>query len=179
MKKNKKLLMFLALNSLATSFAGTTTNQTEVKYDKLYNNMVKNIETGKSNEKNYKLIQDVLNKRNQELKDLYLQGNYIVKPEYLEWQIFFSGFYNEKNRGDNTAENAKYYSNPEKANGASTLDSSQTSLYGDTLINDHFKPYKPAPEAKFVDLGVSLHVKGVTKDMADISVTDINVPVIN
>ena len=69
MKKNKKLLMFLALNSLATSFAGTTINQTEVKYDKLYNNMVKNIETGKSNEKNYKLIQDVLNKRNQELKD--------------------------------------------------------------------------------------------------------------
>ena len=108
-----------------------------------------------------------------------MQGNYIVKPEYLEWQIFFSGFYNEKNRGDNTAENAKYYSNPEKANGASTLDSSQTSLYGDTLINDHFKPYKPATEPKFVDLGVSLHVKGVTKDMADINVTDINVPTIN
>ena len=179
MRKNKKLLMFLALNSLATSFAGTTNGQIEMKYDKLYNNMVKNIETGKSNEKNYKLIQDVLNKRNQELKDLYMQGDYIVKPEYLEWQIFFSGFYNEKNRGDNTAENAKYYSNPEKANGASTLDSSQTSFYGDTLINDHFKPYKPAQEPKFLDLGVSLHIKGISKDMADISITDVNVPIIN
>ena len=178
MKKNKKLLMFLALNSLATSFAGTTNGQTELKYDKIYSNMVKNIETGKSNEKNYKLIQDVLNKRNQELKDLYVQGDYIVKPEYLEWQIFFSGFYNEKNRGDNTAENAKYYSNPEKANGASTMYEGQ-SLYGNTLVNDHFKPYKPAQEPKFVDLGVSLHIKGVTKDMADISITDINVPTIN
>ena len=35
MRKNKKLLMFLALNSLATSFAGTT-NQVSAKYDKLY-----------------------------------------------------------------------------------------------------------------------------------------------
>ena len=98
MKKNKKLLLFLALNSLATSFAGTS-NQINVKYDKLYNNMIKNIETGKPNGSNFKLIQDVLNKRNQELKDLYLQGDYIVKPEYLEWQVFFSGFYNEKNNG--------------------------------------------------------------------------------
>ncbi|MBP9478591.1 MAG: hypothetical protein KBF12_08215 [Sebaldella sp.] len=55
MRKNKKLLMFLALNSLATSFAGTT-NQVSAKYDKLYTNMVKNLETGKSNESNYKLI---------------------------------------------------------------------------------------------------------------------------
>ena len=38
MRKNKKLLMFLALNSLATSFGGTTTNQMEIKYNKLYNN---------------------------------------------------------------------------------------------------------------------------------------------
>ena len=53
--------MFLALNSLATSFAGTI-NQANVKYNKLYTNMTKNIETGKSNESNYKLIQDVLNK---------------------------------------------------------------------------------------------------------------------
>ena len=98
MKKNKKLLMFLALNSLATSFSGST-NQIELKYDKLYTSMVKNIEIGKSNEKNYKLIQDILDKRNEELKDLYAQGDYIVKPEYLEWQIFFSGFYNKKNRG--------------------------------------------------------------------------------
>ncbi|MBP9477726.1 MAG: autotransporter domain-containing protein [Sebaldella sp.] len=61
--------------------------------------MVKNMEAGKSNESSYKLIQDVLNKRNQELKDLYLQGDYVVKPEYLEWQVFFSGFYNNSHRG--------------------------------------------------------------------------------
>ena len=103
MKKNKKLLMFLALNSLATSFSGTVTGQAEVKYDKLYNNMVKNIEAGKSNEKNYKLIQDVLDKRNRELKDLYVQGDYVVKPEYLEWQIFFTGFYNSSDRGGKKA----------------------------------------------------------------------------
>ena len=78
MGKNKKLLLFLALNSLATSFAGVTTGKIETKYDKLYTNMTKNMETGKSNEKNYKLIEDVLNKRNKELKDLSLQGDYIV-----------------------------------------------------------------------------------------------------
>ena len=50
--------------------------------------MTKNIESGKSNDKNYKLIEDVLNKRNQELKDLYMQSDYIIKPEYLEWQVF-------------------------------------------------------------------------------------------
>ena len=104
MGKNKKLLLFLALNSLATSFAGVTTGKIETKYDKLYTNMTKNMETGKSNEKNYKLIEDVLNKRNKELKDLSLQGDYIVKPEYLEWQIFFSGFYNHSNRGGSVKE---------------------------------------------------------------------------
>ena len=35
MGKNKKLLLFLALNSLATSFAGVTTGKIETKYDKL------------------------------------------------------------------------------------------------------------------------------------------------
>ena len=39
MGKNKKLLMFLALNSLATSFAGVTTGKLETKYDKLYNHI--------------------------------------------------------------------------------------------------------------------------------------------
>ena len=45
MGKNKKLLLFLALNSLATSFAGVTTGKIETKYDKLYTNMTKNMET--------------------------------------------------------------------------------------------------------------------------------------
>ena len=175
MKKNKKLLMFLALNSLATSFASTT-SQPEAKYDKLYNNMVKNIETGKSNEGNYKLIQDVLNKRNQELKDLYLQGDYIVKPEYLEWQVFFSAFYEENNRGDNTLSNAKYYSNPEKANGDSTL--GKNGINGE-ITTGNFKPYKPQQEEKFVDLGVSLNIKSITKNMSDINMLEVNIPVIN
>ena len=69
-------------------------------YDKLYNNIVKNLETDKTNVNNYKIIEDILNKRNKELKDLYLQSDYVVKPEYLEWQVFFTGFYEEKDRGD-------------------------------------------------------------------------------
>ena len=169
MKKNKKLLMFLALNSLVTSFAGTI-NQPEVKYDKLYNNMVKNIETEKSNEKNYKLIQNILNKRNQELKDLYLQSDYIVKPEYLEWQVFFSGFCGENNRGDNTLENTKYYSMPKTA---------VTSLFGGEAIDGEFKPYRTKDEAKTVNLGISMSIKGLDKEISDIKTTNINIPQIN
>ena len=178
MKKNKKLLMFMALSSLVTSFAETPTNQIETKYDKIYNDATKNIKTAQSNEKQYGLIQDILNSKNRELNDLYMQENYIVKPEYLEWQIFFSGFYNEKNRGDNTANNAKYYSNTKKTNGDSTLYDGQP-IYGDTLVDDHFKPYKPAEEPKFVELGISLDVKEITKDMSGINVMNINVPEIN
>ena len=96
MKKSKKLILsFLALNAaLPISAAGTESAATS-KYDRLYNNIVKNIETGKSNDTNYKLIENVLNQRNKELKDLYLQSDYIIKPEYLEWQIFFSGFFGQ------------------------------------------------------------------------------------
>ena len=98
MFKNKKMMFFLlAVNSLF-SMGAAESSQT-VKYDKLYGNMVKNLETGKSNEKNYKLIEEILNKRNKELKDLYAQSDYIVKPEYLEWQVFASGFYAENSRG--------------------------------------------------------------------------------
>ncbi len=100
MKKNKKLLLsILALNSIV-GIHSSASNSTQIKYEKLYSNIVKNLEIGKSNEKNYKLIEEVLNKRNRELKDLYFQNDYIVKPEYLEWQIFFNGFYAKKNRGD-------------------------------------------------------------------------------
>ena len=56
MFKNKKMMFFLlAVNSLF-SMGAAESSQT-VKYDKLYGNMVKNLETGKSNEKNYKLIE--------------------------------------------------------------------------------------------------------------------------
>ena len=99
MKKNKKLLMFLALNSVSASFAAT--GQLSAKSERIYNSIVKNIKSEKSNEKNYKLLEKILKDKNKELESLYLQNDYIVKPEYLEWQIFFSGFYNEKNRKKN------------------------------------------------------------------------------
>ena len=113
MRKNKKLLLFLALNSLALSNI-TGNKELETKHDKLYNNIVKNIETGKINYDNYKLIEKILNQKNKELKDLYLQGDYIVKPEYLEWQIFFSGFYANNHRGNDKKEEIKSYNKEAK-----------------------------------------------------------------
>ena len=97
MKKNKKLLaLLLALNAITSVFAGAEEISKSNKHNRLYTNMIRNVEKGKSNGQNYKLIKDVLNKKNKELKDLYAQGDYIVKPEYLEWQIFFTGFAAEK-----------------------------------------------------------------------------------
>ena len=97
--KNKKLFLFIALNSLAVT-TGIADNSTKVNYDKLYNKITNNMNLSKSNKENYKLIEDILNLRNKELKDLYTQGDYIIKPEYLEWQIFFSGFYEKTSRGE-------------------------------------------------------------------------------
>ena len=42
------------------------------KTDKLYNNIMKNIKADKSNNDNYKLIENILKQKNKELKDLYL-----------------------------------------------------------------------------------------------------------
>lgn len=92
MKTKDKLLLFLALNVASTPLlAGTS------KYEKLYDKMTKNLEKGKSNDESYKLIEMILNKRNKELKDLYLQNDYTIKPEFLEWQIFFTNFYSHAN----------------------------------------------------------------------------------
>ena len=122
MKPNKKLLMsFMALNAVMSSNAGASAVSKPLEYERLYNKMVKNLELNKSNSKNHKLLEQILNKRNKELQELYIQGDYIVKPEYLEWQIFFSGFYNEKQRGDNTLDNAKYYAFPETAGNKNTI----------------------------------------------------------
>ena len=52
MKKNKKLLMFLALNSVSASFAAT--GQLSAKSERIYNSIVKNIKSEKSNKKNIK-----------------------------------------------------------------------------------------------------------------------------
>ncbi len=61
MKVNNKLLMLLALNSLAV----LPGEAAESKTDKMYNNMIKNMETGKSNSNNYKLIENILKQKNQ------------------------------------------------------------------------------------------------------------------
>ncbi|MCP1224737.1 autotransporter domain-containing protein [Sebaldella sp. S0638] len=98
MLRNKKVCMFLALGSIANIYAENNNSISKGKYDRIYNNMTKNI-GNKSSDENYKLLEKILNKRNKELKDLYMQSDYIVKPEYLEWQIYFSGFYNNNHRG--------------------------------------------------------------------------------
>ena len=95
MKTNKKMLAFLALNAL-TAVSGEAA---ETKTDRLFKNITKNIQNGKSNSTNYKLIESILREKNRDLNNLYLQSDYIVKPEYLEWQVFVSGIYNHKDRG--------------------------------------------------------------------------------
>ena len=129
MKRNKKLLIsFLALHAIVASYGEAAT----AKYERMYSSIIKNIEQGKSNENNYRIIEQVLKKRNNELKDLYLQSDYIVKPEYLEWQVFFTGLYTEKTRGDNTLENARYYSVSQTYSGKKTYnEDAYNKLYSD------------------------------------------------
>jgi hypothetical protein len=98
MLRNKKLCMFLALGAMANIYAENNENTTNGKYERFYKSITKNT-SNKSLDKNYKILEKILNKRNKELKDLYTQGDYAIKPEYLEWQIFFSGFYNNNHRG--------------------------------------------------------------------------------
>ena len=50
----------------------------------------------------YKIIEKKLKNRVKELNSLYKQGDYIVKPEYLEWQVYFSMLYNNYKIGDNS-----------------------------------------------------------------------------
>ena len=95
---NKRMCMFLALGSIASIYADNNNNISKSKYERLYNNITKNMGS-KTADENYRLLEKILNKRNKELNDLYMQSDYIVKPEYLEWQIFFSGFYNSNHRG--------------------------------------------------------------------------------
>ena len=72
MKKNKKLLVsFAALNAMIPAYVSAGQATSAVKYDRLYNNMMNNLKTGKSNDSNYRLIERILNQRNKELKDLY------------------------------------------------------------------------------------------------------------
>jgi hypothetical protein len=111
MKKYRSLLICLiSLNTITAGYGAVNSGITST--NKLYEQMLS--ETKTVDKLAYKQIEEILNKKNKELKDLYLQGDYIVKPEYLEWQVFFSGFYTGRNKGDNTLNNALYYSDPDK-----------------------------------------------------------------
>ena len=167
MKKNKKLLMyFLALNIILSSYITAATSS---KYDRMYNQMVKNIEKGESNKSSYELISKLLNKRNKELKDLYLQSDYIVKPEYLEWQVFFSGFYEEYGKGvDNSAENARYHT---KVNGYYDSEGNFVTTSGTMGGGLAGRPYQALQQAKDINLGVNIPLKGMTKEPLNLSLT--------
>ena len=91
MKKFKSLIfLLLAINV----FALADNDVNSKKLEKIFNNIAEN----KNTDKNFRIVNDLLAKRNKELKDLRLQSDYIVTPEYNEWQIFFTGFYNHSNR---------------------------------------------------------------------------------
>ena len=91
MKKFKNLIfLLLAINVFALADNEVSSKQLE----KIYKNVTEN----KNTDKNFEIVNDLLSKRNKELKDLRLQSDYIITPEYLEWQIFFTGFYNHQNR---------------------------------------------------------------------------------
>ena len=168
MKRSKKLLLsFLALNAALPGYAAGAGN-TKLNYDRLYSNMMKNLEQGKSNGKNYELIEKALNQRNKELKDLYLQSDYIVKPEYLEWQIFASAFYEEHGKGvDNTKENARYHS---QVSGYYDEDGNYVTTSGSINGMDG-KPYQPLQQPKNINLGVSIPMKGMTKEPLDLNLS--------
>ena len=146
--KNKNFLMFfLAVNAFAVSQGAAEGIKRPEKYEKLYSGMIQNIESGKSNVKNYEVLEKILEKRNKELKDLYEQSDYIVKPEYLEWQIFFSGFYAHRESGDNTLANGTYHSDPSNING---------------------KFYTALGEAKQVDLGLYIPERTIKRSPVEL-----------
>ena len=90
MRKLRQILfLLLAINVFALADTGISEN-VPIKNKNITNN--KKIAT------NYEILRDILDKRNRELKDLGFQSDYIIKPEYNEWQIFFTGFYNHSNR---------------------------------------------------------------------------------
>jgi uncharacterized protein with beta-barrel porin domain len=97
-KKKEWLLFCLALNSV-TGLSYSDENLSDNKQNNLYQNMKKNIDKERSNKGNYKLIEKILKNKNNELQDLYLQNDFVIMPEFLEWQIYFTGFSSNSNRG--------------------------------------------------------------------------------
>ena len=149
MNKRKLLTFLLAVNSFGLYAAND--NISSGKYEKLYDSMVKNLEQGKSNEENYSVLDKALEKRNKELKDLYNQSDYIVKPEYLEWQVFFSANYSHKRSGDNTLSNGKYHSDPNEING---------------------KVYLGTTEPKQVDLGLYIPERTIKRSPVELKLVN-------
>ena len=176
MKANKKLLVsFLALNAVLSVNASGAEKAASSKYDRMYNSMVKNLEQGKSNQKNYEIIERILNQKNKELKDLYLQGDYIVKPEYLEWQVFFTGFYDEYSEGqDNTRENASYHS---KVTGYYDVNGNYVMTSGS--INGLLgKPHRSLQQPKEIDLGISIQVREPNRQPISLGVSKPSMPMV-
>ena len=176
MKRNKKLLVsFLALNAILSAYSLGAADPVSPKYERIYNNIVKNMEQGKSNDKNYQIIERILKQRNKELKDLYLQGDYIVKPEYLEWQIFFTGFYEEYNEGvDNSKENARYHS---QVTGYYDINGNYISTGGLTggLAG---KPNQSLQQPKEIDLGIAIQVREPTRQPISLGVSKPSMPLV-
>ena len=168
MKKSKKLLLsVLALNTAFSGFSPGNQGDVNKKYDRMYDSIIKNLNQEKANKKNYDIIEKILKKKNKELTDLYLQSDYIVKPEYLEWQVFFSGFYDEYNGGaDNTAENALYHSKVEGVfNDQGYFISNGVKKYEVTG-----KPYQPLQTAKKINLGVNIPINVTNRQFSDFNV---------
>ena len=128
MLKNRKILMFMMLNSMIGITAPGSKNEVN-KFENIYNQIIKNLNENTSNSNNYKILEKILNQRNKELKDLYLQNDYIIKPEYLSFQVFFSGFYSDKDR-----KGTKKTEKIPKAPTSSTIDISIS--MPDILVND-------------------------------------------
>ena len=70
MGRNKRLLLsFFAFNMALSGYLGAN-DALKSKYGKLYDNAVKNIENGKSNEKLFSELEKVLEQRKKEQRDL-------------------------------------------------------------------------------------------------------------
>ena len=68
MKVNKKILTILALNTLAALPGEAASGKIKNDIDKMYNNIIKNLQTGKSNGENHKLIENILKQKIKSLK---------------------------------------------------------------------------------------------------------------
>ena len=167
MKKSRSILAFsLALNAALSAYSGSAPAKIQnMNADNLYSKITRDLKSGKSSSATNKLLESILKKRNKELNDLYAQSNYIVKPEYLEWQIFATGFYAERDRGDNSSENGKYLSDVQ-----GYYDSD-----GNYIVTSG-KPYREEQEVKEVNLGLSIPIRGISVGEISLSPSGVSIP---